>query len=125
VENHSRLGWQDASGTAGGMNHFTDAVKMVDQWRKATPQESVNGFVAVCMVMEQIRTEKGGRVDYMRSYYYKPEMLERRAKRGDDVPTWFTAPKQESDWSAEFLDYVTGAEPSEGVRRKLEEMRAA
>jgi hypothetical protein len=120
------------------MNHFTDAVKMVDQWRRATPQEAANGFVAMLPRVFYCQTDNGiltidfrgvcketGLKHAQKEAWegYTELMLERRAKRGADVPTWFTAPKQESDWSAEFLDYVTGAEPSEAVKRKLEEMR--
>lgn len=54
------------------------------QWRKATTDEHAHGFVAVCVVMEQLRTEKGARVDYLRSYYYTEAMMERYAKRKEN-----------------------------------------
>jgi hypothetical protein len=111
----------------------------MSEWRKPTADEQARGFVAMLPMTFYCQTDRGMlAIDYTGGYTdketkvsyprktawqgYTQAQLERRAKRGTDVPTWFVAPKQESDWSAEFLEYVTGAEPSESVRRKLEEL---
>jgi hypothetical protein len=69
--------------------------------------------------------------DSVRKHWYRAYVVKTRRELQDAPFEWvptivpYETPKQESDWSAEFSDYVTGAEPSEGVRRKLEEMKAA
>ena len=92
----------------------------MSQWRKASTHEQAQGFEAVNTVEESIHLGNGARVPYLRQYFYKAESLERRAKRGDDVPNWYE--NKANVLEVEFLDYVLGAEPSEGVRQKLIEM---
>lgn len=45
-------------------------------------------------------------------------MLERRAKRGDDIPHWYE--NKANVLEVEFLEYLAGAEPSKGVKARLE-----
>lgn len=96
------------------MNHFTDAVNMVGDWRKATPQEAAQGFVAMfpmtyfCQVDNRILTidfegkckETGLRYKQKATWIgYTEAMLEKRAKRGDDVPS-FWKPQEEMERAA-------------------------
>lgn len=82
---------------------------MTNQWRKANAEQQRRGFVAICMVQESIHLGNGARVPYLRQYFYKAEMLERRAKRGDSAPEWYAV-----DTSEAWLDYIdTGRVSSE------------
>jgi len=73
-------------------------------WRKANASEAARGFVAIDTVLESIRLESGARVPYEREYYYSQAQLDRRAKRGGDVPNWY-----ERDSSGAWWDWVDNA----------------
>ena len=90
---------------------------MTNQWRRANQSEQAQGFEAVNTVEESIHLGNGAKRSYLRQYFYKAEALERRAKRGDSVPNWYE--NKANVLEVEFLDYVLGAEPSEGVRAVL------
>ena len=93
---------------------------MTNQWRRANQAEQAQGFEAVNIVEESIHLGNGAKRSYLRQYYYKHAALERRAKRGDSLPEWYE--NKANVLEVEFLDYVLGAEPSDGVRQKLIEM---
>jgi hypothetical protein len=70
-------------------------------------------------------TDKETKVSYPRKTAwqgYSQRMLDNRTKRGASLPEWY-APQ--SNLEQEWWDYLGGAEPSEAVKRKLEEMKAA
>ena len=86
----------------------------MNQWRRANQAEQAQGFEAVNIAEESIHLGNGAKRSYLRQYYYKAEALERRAKRGDDVPNWFAV-----DTSEAWLEYIASGETTSEIEAVL------
>jgi hypothetical protein len=105
----------------------------MSEWRKATEAEQARGFVAMLPMTFYCQTDRGMlAIDYTGGYTdketkvtyprkqawqgYTEAQLERRAKRGADVPSWY-APQ---DTSEAWLQYIATGKVTAEIEARLQ-----
>jgi hypothetical protein len=107
----------------------------MSEWRKPAADEQARGFVAMLPMAFYCQTDRGMlAIDYTGGYTdketkvtyprkqawqgYTQAQLERRAKRGDSLPTWW----QSQDASEAWLDYIATGIVTAEIEAQLQEL---